>query len=174
MHTDLELVRKGLFEPFGSKVAAIGAFYGDDDEPRHYFTCHFFDSDGSWAMVTAGHCLRALLPECNKGNLPGQIFLFDPNSPSGVPLPIRLRFEAIIVIDDKETKADYGFVPIDEMYSRELAKAGMTPCSLENVASASEAFEIYYLFGYAWEHARFDVKQDSISVQTPCTALRLT
>ena len=172
--SDLELVQEALFEPFGSRVAAVGAFYGDDNEPRHFFTAHFFEFNEQWALVTAGHCLKGLIEDRDNGEEPGQILVFDPNSPTGAPLPIRLPFDSMIAIDNETTRADYGFVPIADMYKQELSRSGMTPCTVQTVAPASESFEIYYLFGNAWEHARFDVRTDSVGIQTPRTALRLT
>lgn len=170
---EYQRVREVFNSEFGAGVAAVAAYYGDDNRPGSYFTAHFFEVDGTWALVTAGHCLTGLLNDRAMGNEPRQILVFDPKTTTTAPLPIRLEYDRMIAIYDEDSGKDYGFVVLDPLYSGALASGGMKPCSVENVAPSTTEFDFYYLFGYPGEHLALKEGSESITVSPGQTALRL-
>lgn len=174
MLSEYERARAILAREVGSRVVAVGAFYGDDEQrPRDFFTAHFFDFGGQWAMVTAGHCFAGILENRARGLEPSLVYVYDPNHDSKVPLPIRLEYERMVALAD-DSGIDYGFVPINSMYSTELARVGVRPCAIENVVSPDVPFNTYFLVGYPWEHTSFRESEKEMKMTIAQTVLQLT
>jgi hypothetical protein len=158
-----EEVGKKLFQFFCRHLVALGASYWmgprAPDQPPHFtlYSGTLIKIRDVIFFLTAGHALKELReamlrPEFNKDAICLiDSFGLDPTDKH--PIPIALKPEDMVFIDDDELGLDFGLIPLRPYYLNLLAANGVIAIEEERWAHQHRVrFDAHFILGCPAEH----------------------